>query len=120
MNDNGLRTYSGPWDSQVYEKYQAVDPNANIILVHFYSDGAELSKSGTQSATFLTVGFSNIDTFSERLFTVGIAPTLKLLSESITDDQRQKMKLNFMERFIFTAFRRLIAASCSDSIIAGV
>lgn len=120
MNDTGLRPYYGPWDSQMYETYQAVDPNANLIIVDCYSDGANLSQSGNQSATFLRVIFSNINTFSERWFTVGTELTSKLLLECITYDQRRKLNLNLMQRLNFTAFRRLTEASHSGTMIAGV
>lgn len=47
MHNNSPRTYSRPWESKCYEPYQAVDTNANIFLVDFFSDGATLSKSYT-------------------------------------------------------------------------
>lgn len=74
-NENGDLTFSSPWDSKVYQSYSMSVKDGHVILIDFYSDGATLAGSGTQSATFLRIRFSNIKRYSETLFTVGIAPT---------------------------------------------
>lgn len=73
------RTFSAPWDTAVYELYQNNLSTSKIILLDFYIDGATLSRSGTKSASFLRIRYSNIDQYSETWHTIGIAPTNKLI-----------------------------------------
>lgn len=102
-DNNGARVYGTPWTSQIYELYSTSVSNGHVVLIDFYSDGATMSRSGTLSATFHRVRFSNLYIYCGNWFTVGIAPTAKTLSSSLPAAQRRKLKLLLMQRFLFTA-----------------
>ncbi len=55
---SGRRLFSAPWNSNAMKEYQLfLPPGSQQILVDVYSDGATISKSGSQSANSLRNSF---------------------------------------------------------------
>lgn len=52
---NGKRLYYAPWNSNAMREYQREIIEGHLIAIDIYSDGATLSKSGSQSANSLRV-----------------------------------------------------------------
>lgn len=65
QNSGEERTYSCSCDTDFYRSYQSDISSDHVVLVDYYSDGTTITCSGTQSATFIWVSFSNIKTISE-------------------------------------------------------
>lgn len=112
-NESGSRTYSSPWDTAVYESYAKSIADGHIVLIDFYADGTTLSKSGTQSASFFRVRFSNIRPVSDCWFTIAIAPTTSTIPSSLPYETKRRMRLELYQRFIFRVFCDMITASYS-------
>lgn len=93
LNLSRERTYPTPWDTKVYEGYTNSINKEAVLLVDFYSDGTTLTKSGTQSATFYRVRFSNLQNCSETLHTVGISPTMKTIPLSLSKNTASSCSL---------------------------
>lgn len=74
-NDNGDRLFSTPWNTEVYASYADSAHNGQVVLIEIFSDGATISKSGTQISTFIRLRFSNIRPHREDWHTVGLAPS---------------------------------------------
>lgn len=63
--------------------YKLCKDFGNIVLVDFFVDGTTLSKSETQSGTFLRVQYSNLKQVSEKWCDVGIDPTVTMINEYV-------------------------------------
>lgn len=120
FDSDGSRTFSSPWDTKAYELYNANKPYGHIILVDFFVDGATLSKSGTQSGTFLRVRFSNIKGYSEKWYDIGIAPSVKVFLQYLSKERKRKAQMILFQRFIFLTFKDLIKASHFGCVVNGV
>lgn len=57
---HGQSLYETPWDTCVYGSYSAWVVHCHVVLLESYSNVSTLSKSGTQSATFHSVRFENL------------------------------------------------------------
>lgn len=115
----GCQIYSTPWNSTVYEVYNAIESNGALLLVEFYIDGATLSRSGTQSASFLRVRFSNIQYYTEEWSTIGIVPTCKRIPSSLPSNTIRRLRRELIQRFIFITFKSLISSSYTGHAIIG-
>lgn len=106
--NSGHRFYGTPWCSRLYEHYNEDVRTGHAIIVDFYSHGATLSKSGTQSTTIVRVRFSNLVPFTEQWFTFALALHSSSIPSSFTDEGRRQLKLKLYHRFLFRTFSNLI------------
>lgn len=70
-----------------------------------------MSKSGTQGLSFLRVRYANLKPHTEHWFTICLAPVTSIITATLPDETRRKLKLQLYHCFIFTLFRRLVRAS---------
>lgn len=118
-NDEGDRIYSTPWNTDMYASYNDSVSNGSIVLIYLYSNGATMSKSGTQSLTFLRVRFSNVRPYTEEWYTVGLAPSPTSIPATLPDDTRRRLRLQLIHRFIFLMLKAIISASYTEFVVAG-
>lgn len=119
FNTEGQRTYRTPSDSRRFQSYCESNPIGHVVLLDFYSDGATMSKYGTQSASFKCVRFPNLDKLSEQWFTVAITPISRTLPSSLPYAHLRKLKLQLMHGFIFLVFGKFINDSYSGFAVNG-
>lgn len=116
---NHNRTYSTPWNSNIYQSYTETVTNGTVVLIDLYSDGTTLAKSGTQSAHFFRVRFSNVRGYSETWTTIGIAPTSAVLPHHLPPAAKRRMKMQLIHRFVYRMFKDLIQASFTGFVLDG-
>lgn len=85
-NSDRQCVFGTPCNTYIYESYVDSVSNGHVVLLYFYSDGATSAKSGTQSAKFYRVRFTNLKGYSEDWFTVSIAPTTTSIPASLPVD----------------------------------
>lgn len=51
-NEDWLKIYSTPWDTDIYRLYDISMHTGQVVLVEVYSDGETMAKSGTQGSTY--------------------------------------------------------------------
>lgn len=116
-DSNGNRIYSSPWDSRIYESYNASVNHGHVVLMDMYSDGTTMSKSGTQSLTFVRVSLSSLHPHSEQWHTIRIAPTSSSIPTALPLQRRRQLKLQLLHWFMFRIFRTTTLASFSGIIV---
>lgn len=116
---DGRRTYSSPWDTDIYGRYFTSLSSGRLVLVDMFSDGATLSSSGTQSAMFIRTRFPTVKKISEKWFDVAIAPTSINYQEYLSTDKKRMLKLEVSQRYLFLVFKKMIEASQNGKIIQG-
>lgn len=61
----------------------------HVVWLDFYSDGTTLSKSGTQSASFLKIRFSHILAISKRWYKIEIEQTPTTIPSNLPYEVRR-------------------------------
>lgn len=79
---DGVRAYSTPLETKSYETYNDNKNYGRIVLISDFVDGANLSKSDTQSVTFLRVRFSNMKCLSDKWYDIFIDPSGKVFQST--------------------------------------
>lgn len=98
---NGTRLFSSLWNTYHFERYATASPSSLIVLVEIFIDGTTLSKSGSHSAVFFRVRFSNLWGFTEKWLDVAIAPSMDIVQYYLPSDRKRSIKLQLLQSFIF-------------------
>lgn len=117
---DGKRSFSAPWNANAMRDYQKLLKfGGHLVGIDLFSDGATLSKSGSQSANSVRVRFINISGISEVWHEIGTAPSIDCGDERRSETDKRGERMFLFQRYLFIALKDLVAASAHGVVFQG-